>query len=213
MKKITIPALVLVVCLAALGVGYAKWTDDINIKGKVHTGSVDLVVDNYSGTYVYKDLETHDLIYSYPAPATNTDNLELIASSFAGPCTRDVECIDPDCVQMTWDNIFPGCKFKADAVFHYVGSIPAVVDNITCIIEPPPWIEDYIQVQATIVDSEDEDRIGDIVCKGYQLHYCDYVELVVTIELPQDNDLMNRCAFAFCKITVAQWAECPNGDC
>ena len=203
MKKIAILALVLVVCLSALGVGYAKWTDDIQIKAKVQTGSVDLVIEEYSGTYVYKNLVTHELEVYGPGPASNTDNLELVASSWAEAGDLD------DTVLMTWDNIFPTrFPFKADVIFHYVGTIPAVVESIDCMMRPgSEWILPYLDVKAKVIRSEDQDRVGDIVDIGYQLHYCDYVLLVVTVKLPQDNTLMNRSACGTCTINIAQWAN------
>lgn len=69
MRKITIMALVLVLCMGAIGVGYASWTDEINIAADVETGSVDIEVGStFSGTYVYKDLDTHALVVFGPIP-------------------------------------------------------------------------------------------------------------------------------------------------
>ena len=42
MKKVTLLALVLVLCLSGVGVGYAMWSDTLYIDGTVNTGSVDV---------------------------------------------------------------------------------------------------------------------------------------------------------------------------
>jgi len=44
MKKIGLLIMVLIVALGALGIGYAAWTDEINITGNVKTGSVCLSI-------------------------------------------------------------------------------------------------------------------------------------------------------------------------
>ncbi len=46
MKKIGILALVLVVTLGAVGVGYAMWSDTLTVQTNIATGSVDVVIEN-----------------------------------------------------------------------------------------------------------------------------------------------------------------------
>jgi len=48
MKKIGILAMVLVLALAAVGVGYAAWTDNLQINGEAQTGNIDV-------NYTYAD--------------------------------------------------------------------------------------------------------------------------------------------------------------
>lgn len=50
MKKVTILAMVLVLCVSALGIGYAMWSEKIDIDATVNTGNLDVgmtVVDAY----------------------------------------------------------------------------------------------------------------------------------------------------------------------
>lgn len=203
MKKLTIVALVMVLCLGAIGIGWAKWTDTITISGTVKTGSVDLVVVDYSGTWVYKDLESDCMIIS--DEPLDENGLLYVASSWAAPGELDDEVV------MTWDNIFPDVPFMADVVFHYQGTIPAKIYEIDLDFgKGSEWVAQYATVEFYKLVGGQWVEMGCPI--GYQMHYCDKIMLVVTIELPQDNDLMNLEASATATITVAQWAEGPcNG--
>lgn len=201
MKKITILALVLVLCLASLGVGYAKWTDDIKIAGTVETGSV--VIERtgfYSGTYVYKHLPTHELVKSAPFPeySDNADYL-LVGSAWAEPNPWH-----EDVVMMTWDNIFPTCfPWQADTALHYAGTVPAVVSAIEVEYGPDSaWIEPYVSIFLN------KKGVGPVVLNETELYFCDILNLNVWVELPQDNELMSSSATMNIRIVVEQWAEC-----
>ena len=50
MKKVFAIGMVLVLCLAVLGVGYAGWVKDLQIEGIVNTGSCDLVMVEVGGS-------------------------------------------------------------------------------------------------------------------------------------------------------------------
>lgn len=212
MKKITILALVLVLCLGAIGVGYAKWTDEININGTVETGTVDLEVGSiWSGVYVYKNLDTHELVVYQPNPATAAqiadNNLLLVASSWAQAGVED------DTIDVFLDNIFPTCfPWKADAFLHYAGTIPGKISAIE-ITTPDPddaWLLDYIVVVMKISPPLPNSLPTNTpVIVGTQLHNCDDISLVVRFDpLPQDNDLQGLTAQFTIKIEVEQWAEC-----
>ena len=201
MKKLMILALVLVLCLGAIGVGYAKWTDDITITGKLKTGSVDLKVMSYSGTWCYKNLCTHDL-ECYPKPQDDP-NLLYVAGAWAEYGGAD------DTIKMTWDNIFPTCKyFTADASFLYIGTIPAVVE-CRCVPDAgSEWILDYIEIQFQV--KHGDNPYVDIVCGETEIYEGDKIILLVKVKLPQDNNLMNKCASGTCVITLEQWDNCPG---
>jgi len=53
MRRISILIVTLVLVLGSLSIGVAKWFDTITVEGTVTTGSIDLVVTGYSGTWVY----------------------------------------------------------------------------------------------------------------------------------------------------------------
>lgn len=122
--------LISVLALAGIGMGYAAWTDTITIEGTVNTGNVDLAVRGYSGTWVWKLIATHELIYHHgiatiagldPAGFYGNPDYLLVSYAVAGPGDGD------DTVTMTFDNLFPCQDFYADVIFHYEGSIPAMV--------------------------------------------------------------------------------------
>ena len=50
MKKIGIFVLVAVIALGALGIGYAAWTQSLNIKGTVETANFEVDMNNGTAT-------------------------------------------------------------------------------------------------------------------------------------------------------------------
>jgi hypothetical protein len=124
MRKIGLIMMALVLALGTLGVGYAMWSDTVTIDGTVNTGSVDIVIEDVSETWVYKNLTTREM-ECYPNQVVDA-NLMYVASA----TTSAVGGAEPvnESVTMTFDNIFPTdmavCPIVADVLFHYVGSVP-----------------------------------------------------------------------------------------
>jgi hypothetical protein len=134
---------------------------------------------------------------------------------------------------MTYQNLFPCFNFKADVLFHYVGSIPVKVnyaDFVGAITDDPDgwlealWILDEISVTAYRCDEFGVPKLDDngdriIVDEGTQLHYCDYVMLELWIHIPQNwpdgsptDDLMLASGSFTGMIEVIQWNEYnPSG--
>jgi hypothetical protein len=215
MRKIGLLCLTLVLALGALGVGYAHWTDTITIEGTVNTGSVDINVEYYSGTDVYKDLGTEGVVTVYwlrdacgalvwssgQAPANGL----LVASAKAEPGPTD------DTVVISYNNTFPCETLVADFIVHYTGSVPAMVDaEFTSADE---WLED-------LWDSGAAGAYGALVdidpAKGFefieaieelpiQMHYCNYAKVWLWLHLPQDDTLMNKTGNFTATITATQW--------
>lgn len=139
--------LISVMALAGIGAGYAAWVDTITIEGTVSTGSVDLVVKDYSGTWVYKvladDSEITDHKWLYEATYTQTvdlvevpctralaDGYLLIAYAYSEQAyeTDGTTPID-DAVTMAYGGLLSGVDFVADVLFHYEGTIPVKVND------------------------------------------------------------------------------------
>jgi len=161
MKKNKIGTIFLISALALAGVGisYAGWTDTITISGVVETGTVDLDLEAYSGTDVYKvygpDIALDDEVrvfrgYDFERPDPNdhdevrtyfdlpaSTNIELVASAWSHDYTGEG---DFD-LGMTFDNLFPCIDFTADFVLHYEGSIPVIV-NLAEVIMYTDWLEE-----------------------------------------------------------------------
>lgn len=177
MKKIGLICLALVFALGALGVGYAMWTDTITIDGTVKTGSVNIIVEEYSGTWMWKlptvteeddweltsdpDFNTNPVVdpqgwivaYAEARQATTAD---------LTPTPTVTEDID-DHVWVVFDNIFPLIDdqeelipWEADFVCHYVGSVPVKVNftPISIVGDPIPDTNpvEYYDLSDLIID-------------------------------------------------------------
>jgi len=210
MKKIGLLALALVLALGALGVGYAAWTDQITVEGTVNTGSVDINAVYFSGTTVYKDLTTDEMInyfwvkdaggnvmWSSPTVEPSGDNYFKVAYAASAPAGDDM-------VSMTFDKLFPSEAITADVIIHCDGTVPVIV---TADVESDDpilnwlWDHGYVHWSAAWVcvnpSPWDYSYCAEI-CGPIQMHYCDYAKLWLTIDLPQAGEL--------CGLT---W---PNGE-
>jgi predicted ribosomally synthesized peptide with SipW-like signal peptide len=198
MKKITILALVLVICLATIGVTYGKWTDVITIDGTATSGSLDLRVMNYSGTWAYKDLTTHELVM-LPNQSADT-NLLYVGGAWAEYGGAD------DTIDITFQNIFPTCKyFTADAGFLYAGTIPAVV-LLNCTWDAGSTIEPYVVFEWFV--KHGTDAWVSLVPGVTEIYQNDKVRLDAKIKLPELDSTMNLSGRFTCVVTVQQWDDC-----
>ena len=200
MKRIGLICMALVLALGALGVGYALWWDEVTIEGTVQTGSVAISINATSETYVYKNVTSGAIIMS-PVPL---QDLLLVASATTADTSTDTE----KKVTMTFDNIFPTEEpIEADVVLHYTGSVPAHVVLLEEDVDPA--IEKYL-IQTWLM----QDAAGAWVetdIDGIQLHYCNLVKLVVSLNATalQDNgkDAQGLSGKFTKTIIVHQWNE------
>jgi len=199
MKKIALISLALVLALGALGVGYAAWTDTIFIGGTVQTGSLDLVVEDVSGTDLYK-LEDGSLYrvhwydgYRPDPPAGSV----LIAHAIA-------EKTGDDEVTVTFDNLFPCIDFVADFEYHCAGSVPVHV-KYTQVIKgiPESWVT--VTRGGWPAGIEASFPIED----GYQLHHCDMDAIYILIHVPQEDTAMNVTGTIAITLEAIQFNEYP----
>jgi hypothetical protein len=237
MKKIGLLCLALVLALGALGVGYAAWTDTIFIEGTVNTGTLDLVVEEYSGMWMWKLPNCEpDYYLSYdPLYDPTIEGAEpfdedgfLVAYAEAAQ-TMEGEVPVDDSITVTFDNIFPLVEgemvvpWTADFVCHYVGSIPVKVMLEEIVITPDAGTGFgtlTTNISGYIKRSGDEmwAPITNEQLEGIQLHYCDRVAFVIEIWVPQyesedDNAAnMGLSGEISGKIKVIQWNEYPTGE-
>jgi hypothetical protein len=211
MKKIGLICLTLVFALGAMGVGYAMWTDTIEIEGQVNTGTVDIVVEEYSGMWMYK-MPGYDPDYLLisPTPPTPTPTPTgthpapwIVAYAEAIPAvTGDPPTPVDDKVTVEFDNLFPLINeigeiiaWEADFECHYIGSIPVkvVLSDIDVTMDPPATPPPTptptpiaIEVEATVNynDGIDEWIPYDNI-NGIQLHNSDRIRFVIKITIPQ----------------------------
>ncbi|MFA5451308.1 MAG: hypothetical protein WC231_04880 [Dehalococcoidales bacterium] len=196
MRKLGILLMVLVLALGSLGVGYAAWMDFVYVEGTVETGNVDLVVENYSGTWVYKMPEHGiDVVTGWvDEVAPPADYVELVAWAVAEEGTGAPDGAD---VIMSFENLFPGEVYCADFLVHYLGSVPAIVD--ADIASDSEWLNELWEMGKTedggawweAYWSDADGKIGEPIVGPVQMHYCNYAIIKVCIEIPQDNAYMN----------------------
>jgi hypothetical protein len=226
MKKVGLVGLVLILALGALGIGYATWTDTITIDGTVNTGSVDIAVIDYSGTYVWK-ISEHPYIYvdsgwmsEIGTPPANAVDAFPNPPYDTPPGTAGVDPVSiataaegaggDDTIKVDFVNLFPCQYVTADFLLHYAGSIPVkvAVSEIN--------LPELAGVTATLEYYESNvtgDKIGDpLDIALMQLHDCDYILVVMTIHVEQDESGANMAQTGSIDgiITVKQWNECSG---
>ena len=215
----------LVLALGALGVGFAAWTDTVTVNGTVTTGDVDITVEDYSGTYVWKTDEPGeifvergwmddigiappDAIDAFPNPhPLGTAGIDPVAYATAG-----IGQAGDDTIFVDFVNMFPCIDFTADFLLHYAGSIPVKVSmsNIE-VLGPPELVENAdIRIEYFEADEFGNYNPGQPLDIAFmQLHYCDYIVVAITIHLDQVPDNMNQNGTITGTITVKQWNEVP----
>jgi len=224
MKRLGLLFMVLVIALGGIGAAFAAWTDTVTITGTVNTGDVDLNVVRYSGTWVWKVPTAPDEIVVWHGWADELAdhtpaNGQLIAWAYMGP-DGAVE----DSVLGVAENIFPEILFTADVLLRYDGSIPAIV--YATVVQPPTG-----DVELTAITGWDYTppppqprAINDCAFvgtytggvfegtqinsyNGVQMHDGDYMLLEVNLNLPQDNDLMDKHETWKVNMNAIQWNE------
>lgn len=234
MRKNKIGAVFLVSALALAGIGitYAGFTDTISVYGTVSTATVELDIEAYSGTDVYKVWGTGaptDETYIFRGYSFERKTLvdvqamypnaqvELISSAWS----HDYEGPGDFDFAMTFDNLFPCIDFTADFILHYEGSIPVKV-NIAQWIMYTDWLEELylaggvsIKAFRCTVPNPDQPigpdnyptKTEQVVDLGTQLHFCDYVIVELTLHLPQNNYWQGKTGEFSGKVGVIQWND------
>jgi len=149
MKKLSILAMVLVICLAAVGVGYAGFTDRVHIEGIVDTAELNVECVELSGMHVYKVVDNPDypqeiLVchYKHNPDGSGFVWLDTNPGSVEGVMTPYVsrsygKCLPNGTIRVVYDNIFPSVDFEADALLCYTGTIPVKINAINIDIDLP----------------------------------------------------------------------------
>lgn len=226
MKKIGLICMALVLALGALGVGFAMWSDTITIDGTVNTGNVDIVVTDWSNTWVWKVVGNPDypneiaVMHQWESDPNNELPPDGMVPVGPGPGGKvayaDSDRLGDDRVGVYFGNLFPSVDFIADFLVHCAGSIPVRVQltNITC---DNPLINDNMTVAYYLsnaagdlidYDPSTPDIIDPIPgLEGMQLHYCEWLIVMITIHLPQNDALMLQTGTITGTIQVVQWNE------
>jgi len=180
--------------------GISGFMGGVVYQGNVNTASIDFRIEEYSGTWVYKDTVTGERVI-LDEPSSNPDYL-YVASSYGQPGTNNYD------VDFVFENIYPCIFFKADFIAHYIGSIPVHLTGMT--FNADPWLEPYITWRAYSCEWDEileEFVIGPQIQIGYQLHYCMYIYVEVIVKLPQDNNLQDLNGYFHGCLDVIQWDD------
>lgn len=196
-SKISIMFLGIVITLAGTSIGYSAWLDTITINGIVTTGNVSWKIVNYSETWIYKDTINDQCIKSDFPIADH--NLLLIAYAKVKPF--DVKIHD---ICIVFYNLFPGICFKTNITLRYIGTIPGRISNVTCNSENT-WIKKLLDNEDINITIRSKNR--NIIGLGYQLHKNDEINIEISINLPQQHNLMNLSGDFTVKLQVIQWDE------
>ena len=227
MKKIGILCLALVMALGSLGVAYAAWQETLTMSGTVDTGTVDIEIVGYSETHVYKTPD-HGMVVVYRL--MNLEHVVLWHSIDGGPLTAgaptiggdwlliaaatvdlDASDFEANTVVVLYDNLFPSTIFGVDLLLHYDGSIPVRVQSIE--FAPNDALAEMIADgllygdEAAFVDmGATPPTLGGVVDIGTQIHYSQYVMVVLWLEVPhEEHDLQGRIGSATYTVEVIQW--------
>jgi hypothetical protein len=246
-NKMGVMFLVTILALAGIGISYAGWTDIITVEGTVTTGDVDWDLIWVSGTWVYKvpDAQGEIVVQRQcglapgvrPQPPAGFISMEK-PSGEAEDCVAYAEAYKFDAATETlyveWYNLFPCVYFCIDFLWHYVGSIPAKVNDISATVgaDSDMLIADLIHGATMVRANADGDPINvdgkaiddtmepyDVVMRypdeiviveeGTQLHKCDYVYCIASLHIPQNNIYQDLSGSATLKIELVQWNEFP----
>jgi hypothetical protein len=218
MKKIGFLVLAVVLAIGTLGVGYASWTDTIEIDGTVNTGSVDVDVVYFSGTTIYKDLTTDDMVlYFWVKDFAGNLEFEMYSPTPVGTLfevasartTPKEGYTDPDDdkITITFTNAFPCNYLMADFIVHYDGSVPAHLtadfDSYDPMLEYL-WDNDYVHIYACSIGVTDIE-IGDIIDDIEQTEEVFDITWGDEVVLPFQ---MHHCEYA----KVMLWIDLPQRD-
>ena len=228
----------LVLALGLGGVVYAGWTDTVTIDGTVQTGDVDITVEKYSGTYVWKtdnvsadeifvesgwmaDIGDPASVQGLPMGTNIVDAFpNYVASPDPGSAGVDpvgfatAACKADDEITVTFDNMFPCVDFTADFLLHYAGSIPVKV-NVLNLGWDCAKTDDELEDNSTLtIEYYESNAAGAMIgsplqLAAMQLHECDYILVVITIHLTQMQDNMLKSGELTGTIGVKQWNEVP----
>lgn len=221
-KKTGLMFLALVIALAGIGVGYASWTDTITIEGTVNTGSVDIDMMKFSGTWVYK-VPDHGTVWQHgwgtagDRPQAPTDGVliayaETVGIGLDDDGDSDGRTDDADTAIVVFDSLFPGL-FMVDFLVHYNGTIPAI---LSAEISGDAWLEALWNAggAGVVVYASNEagtfDHASPIVEPIVQVHYCEWYLVKLWIDIPQEDTMMRLSGSFTATVTATQWNLAAN---
>lgn len=138
MKKMKVLAGALIISLAAMGAGYATWTDQISIGGSVATGTLNVEWDQSTQVALADTLVQADV---------------------------SVDTSDPDKATFTVSNMYPGAMALVVLAAENKGTIPAKFTDAQMTVSGDTQVADFIRAYsgAVAVDENGFVKGGDVV--------------------------------------------------
>lgn len=155
---------------------------------------------------------------------------ELI--SYAAVTGYSEDANGAETVTVAFDKLFPVTDnlmydFIVDILWHYDGSVPAKVNQIDNFVlnadqgTDPDLLAELNYTMSIFRCTEDGMPLGkdgnvlpwerlneaDWIEPGDQLHHCNYVMILIGVDVPQDNTLMNLSGSFTMSMDVIQWNE------
>jgi len=228
---------IILLSLAGIGITYAGFVDVIKVYGTVSTASVDIEVDEYSCTYLWKIWDWQNpgenpyapvlKIYEdkeiaiYRGKCLNDQNIAEITDWLESngnilsqdPIVASAEASfgDEHLINVEYNNIFPEIDFISYFVIHYVGTIPGKMEWPEISWQSGSELADFLEIKAYIYSKNNDEYIKEDEILNeefpFQLHFCDLVGWEVSINLSQENTLQAKNAKFSFDLNVVQWNE------
>jgi hypothetical protein len=193
---VVLTALLLLLSLAVLGVGYGMWSKTLFIRGTVNTGTVDA---KWVGAICVE-------FHSWPNFPQSSDDLGEFEGKDVGSTYFQIDQDDDQIVHVTVTNGYPSYAVDCEMHFEYEGTIPVIVrgtnivpisENLTnCVLssdQPLTLSCDQLTVIYT-------DGIGSQLHQGAQ----EASSLTIHVEQPADQLSTYKFEVWHC---MAQWNE------
>jgi hypothetical protein len=206
MKKIGIVALVLVLALGAIGVGYAHWSQTLKITEEVNTGKFCVGILDIGTDDPGPSLADGGLVYpTVPAEGTVDPGYTKNVASADSYNVGDVKCTHEGVdfyheVREVIKNAYPSYRSTIFLLFANCGTVPAKGSGgfVQKVVSDPmglaPYVEfEYWEMQddTGVVASGSTVAELDAALKAYQLDPCNRLWLIITKHITQQiGDVM-----------------------
>ncbi len=194
-------ALVLVLSLALLGVGYGMWSKTLLIRGTVNTGNVDA---KWIGVVCSE-------FHSWPdLPFSNEDFGEFEGKDVGETLVR-IDELDDQIIHVTVLNGYPSYAVDCEVHYEYEGSIPVIIRGINILPISDNLTNCVLTGNQTKTLTCDQITVKFFDGVTLQLHQGDQLSssLALHVEQPAEQNDNYKFEVWFC---MAQWNEYATAE-
>jgi len=186
MKKIVLICLTLVLALGLLGVGYARWAENLSISGTVETGEV--------------DWEFYNIYYPDQPPECTQDDVGIdpgwdknVGSTGWAFSDSDGDG-DYDTLAITVSNAYPFYRNHLSTWVHCNGTVPIIIVGA--------WVsfgggsEVWLPAGDWVYNNDSSLRVNFGDNYGDQLHFCDSRDISLAFEVLQPAQQSTQYTFS-----------------